>query len=143
MMNGIQFNQVSKYYQEGTDSKLQVLDNISLSVEPGEFVAVIGPSGSGKSTFLSIAGALLQASSGEVVINNTNLTQLTQRQVSQLRLEHIGFILQTSNLIPYLNVLDQLLVVKKMKGKIASADKTFAKALLSGVGLKNKLKKYP
>jgi putative ABC transport system ATP-binding protein len=143
MMNGIQFNQVSKYYQEGADTRLQVLDNVSLSVEAGEFVAVIGPSGSGKSTFLSIAGALLQASSGNVTINNTNLTQLTQRQVSQLRLEHIGFILQTSNLVPYLHVLDQLLVVKKMKGKIRSADKTFAKELLSGVGLKNKLKKYP
>lgn len=142
-MSGIQFKNVSKFYQEGTGSKLQVLDNVSLTVELGELVAIVGPSGSGKSTFLSIAGALLQASSGEVLINNINIAHLTTKQISQLRLEHIGFILQTSNLIPYLTVLDQLLVVKKMKGKITKADKTYAKELLRDVGLEHKLNKYP
>ncbi|SOC41497.1 ABC transporter ATP-binding protein [Ureibacillus acetophenoni] len=142
-MSGIQFKNVTKYYQDGAGTKLTVLDNVSLTVQPGELVAVIGPSGSGKSTFLSIAGALLQASSGEVIINNTNLTQLSSKQVSKLRLDEIGFIVQTSNLVPYLNVLDQLLVVKKMKGKITAADKAFAKDLLKGVGLEGKLKKYP
>ncbi|KGR78710.1 ABC transporter ATP-binding protein [Ureibacillus manganicus] len=142
-MSGIQFNNVTKYYQDGAGTKLTILDNVSLNVQPGELVAVIGPSGSGKSTFLSIAGALLQASSGEVIINNTNLSKMSPKQVSQLRLDQIGFILQTSNLVPYLNVLDQLLVVKKMKGKITGADKHFAKDLLKGVGLESKLKKYP
>lgn len=142
-MSGIQFNNVSKFYQEGAGSKLQVLDNVSLSVKPGELVAVVGPSGSGKSTFLSIAGALLKPSSGEVTINGINLSSLSAKQVSKLRLEHIGFILQTSNLVPYLKVLDQLLVVKKMNGIITKEDRAYAIELLREVGLENKLNKYP
>ena len=142
-MQGIQLINVSKFYEEGTGSKLQVLDNVSLTVEPGELVAVVGPSGSGKSTFLSIAGALLQASSGDVIISDIHVNQLSAKQISKLRLEHIGFILQTSNLIPYLNVLEQLLVVKNMQGKIMNADKEYAKELLTAVGLDGKLNKYP
>lgn len=142
-MQGIQLINVSKFYEEGKGSKLQVLDNVSLTVEPGELVAVVGPSGSGKSTFLSIAGALLQASSGDVIINDIHVNQLSAKQISKLRLEHIGFILQTSNLIPYLNVLEQLLVVKNMQGKIMNADKEYAKELLTAVGLDGKLNKYP
>lgn len=142
-MQGIQLINVSKFYEEGTGSKLQVLDNVSLTVEPGELVAVVGPSGSGKSTFLSIAGALLQASSGDVIINDIHVNQLSAKQISKLRLEHIGFILQTSNLIPYLNVLEQLLVVKNMQGKVMNADKEYAKELLTAVGLDGKLNKYP
>lgn len=142
-MSGIVLENVSKFYQDGSGTKLQVLDNVSLSVEPGELVAVVGPSGSGKSTFLSIAGALLQASSGKVIINDQELSQLNRKQIADLRLNHIGFIFQSSNLVPYLHVLDQLLVVKKMKGKITSADKEFAVQLLQEVGLESKLKKYP
>ena len=104
---------------------------------------MIGPSGSGKSTFLSIAGALLQPSEGNVTINGTSLANLKPKELAKLRLEQIGFILQTSNLVPYLTVLDQLLVVKKMKGSITEEDKRFAKELLTEVGLGDKLKKYP
>lgn len=141
-MKGIRFENVSKYYYEG-NTKFTALNAVDISVEPGEFVAVIGPSGSGKSTFLSIAGALLQPSEGQVVINGTNLSDLKPKQLSRLRLEQIGFILQTSNLVPYLTVLDQLLVVKKMKGSITKEDKYLAKELLEKVGLGDKLKNYP
>lgn len=141
-MQGIKFENVSKYYQEG-DRKFTALNNVSIEVKPGEFVAVIGPSGSGKSTFLSIAGALLQPSEGNVMINGISLTDLKPKQLSKLRLEQIGFILQTSNLVPYLTVLDQLLVVRKMKGKVTKEDKQFAKELLEEVGLGHKLNKYP
>lgn len=106
-------------------------------------MAVIGPSGSGKSTFLSIAGALLKPSEGNVIINGTNLSNLKPKELSKLRLEEIGFIFQNSNLVPYLTVLDQLLVVKKMKGPITSEDKQYAKELLEKVGLGDKLKNYP
>ena len=141
-MKGIQFENVSKHYKEG-DRTFTALNNVSISVNPGEFVAVIGPSGSGKSTFLSIAGALLQPSEGNVIINETRVSDLKPKELSTLRLEQIGFILQTSNLIPYLNVLDQLLVVRKMKGSITNKDKLFAKELLEEVGLGAKLKKFP
>lgn len=114
-----------------------------MSVKPGEFVAIIGPSGSGKSTFLTIAGALLQASEGDVILNGKKLAGLSPKQLSQVRLQEIGFILQTSNIVPYLNVLDQLLVVKRMAGSVTAADKSFAKELLLELGLADKFKKFP
>lgn len=141
-MGVIRFENISKYYKEG-DSTFTALDNVTMSVNPGEFVAVIGPSGSGKSTFLSIAGALLQPSEGDIYINGVNLVNLKQKELAKLRLEQIGFILQTSNLIPYLTVIDQLLVVKKMLGRVTKEDKQFAKQLLDEVSLGDKLNKYP
>lgn len=141
-MTSLQLTNVSKFYEEG-DTKITALNNVSLTVEQGEFVAVIGPSGSGKSTFLSIAGALLQASEGEVKLNGKDLAGLSEKQLAKVRLNDIGFILQTSNLIPYLTVLDQLLVVKKMAGSISTADKALAKELLTDLGLAQKLNKFP
>ncbi|WP_433745848.1 ABC transporter ATP-binding protein [Falsibacillus pallidus] len=141
-MAGIHFKNVSKIYQQG-ENQVLALNDISLTVEQGEFVAVIGPSGSGKSTFLAIAGALLQASEGEVILKGKNLNDLNPKDLARFRLEEIGFILQTSNLIPYLNVLEQLLVVKRMAGKLLKADKEYAKELLQSLGLGAKLEKLP
>ena len=141
-MSGIILKNVSKVYREGDFSTL-ALDNVSLKVESGEFVAIIGPSGSGKSTFLSIAGALLKASEGEVIIGDTPTSTLSEKKLSKMRLSNIGFILQTSNLLPYLTVLDQLLVVKKMNGSIKAEDREFAKELLEEIGLGEKLNNYP
>lgn len=141
-MSGITFNHVSKFYQQGTNQVI-ALNDVSISVEQGEFVAIVGPSGSGKSTFLSIAGALLQPSEGEVTINGKVIGKLKDKELSKVRLEEIGFILQTSNLIPYLNVLDQLLLVKKMAGKVTNQDKQYAMELLQSLGLETKIKKFP
>lgn len=141
-MTSLQLKNVSKYYEEG-DSKVTALHNVSLIVEQGEFIAVIGPSGSGKSTFLSIAGALLQASEGVVKLGDKDLAGLSEKELAKVRLHDIGFILQTSNLIPYLTVLDQLLVVKKMSGTVTAADKALAKELLTDLGLAQKLNKFP
>lgn len=141
-MSGITLKNVSKVYQEG-EFTTTALKNLSLRVDNGEFVAIIGPSGSGKSTFLSIAGALLKASEGEVMIDDVDIASLSEKQLSKVRLSKIGFILQTSNLLPYLNVVDQLLVVKKMSGSITPEDREFAKELLTEIGLGEKLNKYP
>ncbi|WP_042464207.1 ABC transporter ATP-binding protein [Neobacillus dielmonensis] len=141
-MSGITFNHVSKIYQQG-ENQVAALSDVSLSIGQGEFIAVVGPSGSGKSTFLSIAGALLQASEGEVTINGNVIGDLKAKDLSKVRLEEIGFILQSSNLVPYLNVLDQLLVVKKMTGKVTKRDKENAKELLQQLGLESKIKKFP
>lgn len=141
-MSGITLNNVTKVYQEG-EFKTTALENLSLSVARGEFIAIIGPSGSGKSTFLSIAGALLQATTGTVMIDDVDIASLSEKELSNIRLSRIGFILQTSNLLPYLSVLDQLLVVKKMAGSIQATDRAFAKELLTEIGLGDKLNKYP
>ncbi|WP_379971356.1 ABC transporter ATP-binding protein [Ectobacillus sp. sgz5001026] len=141
-MIGLQMKNVTKMYQEG-DSTVTALDNVSLAVEPGEFIAIVGPSGSGKSTFLSIAGALLQPTQGEVILNDINIAKMSDKQLSSVRLNEIGFILQTSNLIPYLKVIDQLLIVKKMAGSVTKDDRAFAIKLLTELGLEDKLNKFP
>ncbi|MDQ0173504.1 ABC transporter ATP-binding protein [Paenibacillus tundrae] len=142
MIKGLQMNEVTMYYAEGSN-RITALDHVSISVEPGEFVAVVGPSGSGKSTFLSIAGALLKASEGNVRLNGNNISTQTEKELSNIRLQEIGFIMQSSNLVPYLNVLDQLLIVKRMSGKIKREDREFATKLLNELGLGSKLKSFP
>ncbi|OAB47454.1 ABC transporter ATP-binding protein [Paenibacillus antarcticus] len=142
MTKGLQMSEVTKYYAEGSN-RIAALDHVSISVEPGEFVAVVGPSGSGKSTFLSIAGALLKASEGDIKLNGYNISTLTAKELSNIRLQEIGFIMQSSNLVPYLNVLDQLLIVKRMSGKVKREDKEFATKLLEELGLGSKLKSLP
>lgn len=141
-MTGLVLKNVTKLFKEG-DSTVDALKNVSLTVNPGEFIAIIGPSGSGKSTLLSIAGALLQPSTGEVLVNGTNIGKMKEKDLSAFRLTDVGFILQTSNLIPYLTVLDQLLLVRKMKGKVSAEDTKFAKTLLTELGLGDKFNKFP
>lgn len=141
-MTGLVLKNVTKSFKEG-DSTVDALKNVSLTVNPGEFIAIIGPSGSGKSTLLSIAGALLQPTTGEVLVNGTDIGKMKEKDLSAFRLTDVGFILQTSNLIPYLTVLDQLLLVRKMKGKVKAEDTKFAETLLTELGLGDKFNKFP
>ena len=142
MRQGLEVIGVSHFYGEG-HNRTCALNGVTMSVMPGEFAAVIGPSGSGKSTFLSVAGALLTPTEGEVRIEGQDISRLSEKERSRIRLHKIGFIMQTSNLVPYLNVLDQLLVVKKMAGKVTAQDKAFALQLLEELGLKEKWRNYP
>ena len=110
---------ISKSYQDGA-GKNAVLDDVSLKVKRGEFVAIVGPSGSGKSTFLTIAGMLLSPDSGTVLIASNNVSDAKKREWTKIRQEHIGFIFQSHQLLPYLKAKEQLTMFqeKDNRGRI-------------------------
>ncbi|MDM5311107.1 ABC transporter ATP-binding protein [Peribacillus frigoritolerans] len=136
------FENVSKVYGEG-DNKVIALDDISLNVRAGEFVAIVGPSGSGKSTFLSIAGALLSPSKGRLLLNGEDITTLSPKELTRVRLEKIGFVFQSSNLVPYLSVRDQLLLLSELIGKRDKTTVKKADELLSHLGLGHRTDNLP
>lgn len=130
---------VSKVYKDGP-KEFKALDDVSLQVNPGEFIAIIGPSGSGKSTMLSTAGALLSPSSGKVLLDGENTANLSSKQITNRRLEKIGFVFQAANLIPYLKVKDQLNVINVIaKNKHGER----GKELLEHFGLAHRTTNYP
>lgn len=133
---------ISKNYQDG-EQVIEVLKNVSLEVAQGEFVAIVGPSGAGKSTFLSIAGALLSPTEGEIAIGEKTLNNLTSKELTKVRLEKVGFIFQGANLIPYLNVRDQLLVIAELSGEKGKGAKDKADELLKELGLTARQNNYP
>ncbi|EUJ43165.1 ABC transporter ATP-binding protein [Listeria riparia] len=133
---------ISKNYRDG-EQVVEVLKNVSLEVKQGEFVAIVGPSGAGKSTFLSIAGALLTPTSGEITIGGQALSSLSTKALTRVRLEKVGFIFQGANLIPYLNVKDQLLVIAELAGHRNSEAKQRATQLLEELGLSHRANQYP
>ncbi|MBC2193120.1 ABC transporter ATP-binding protein [Listeria sp. FSL L7-0229] len=133
---------ISKNYQDG-EQVIEVLKNVSLEVAQGEFVAIVGPSGAGKSTFLSIAGALLSPTEGEIAIGGKMLNNLTSKDLTKVRLDKIGFIFQGANLIPYLNVRDQLLVIAELSGEKGRIAKEKADKLLKELGLTHRQNNYP
>ena len=139
----LQLKNITKKYTDG-DSENTVLNNVSIKVKPGEFVAIVGPSGSGKSTFLSIAGALLSASNGEIMIGDTNLNKKSKKELADIRRNKIGFVFQSHQLIPYLTVIDQLKLIPKLSNnKNTKEVNEHANKLLKEFGLEDKLTKYP
>lgn len=133
---------ISKNYQDG-EQVIEVLKNVSLEAAQGEFVAIVGPSGAGKSTFLSIAGALLSPTEGEIAIGGKVLNDLTSKELTKVRLDKVGFIFQGANLIPYLNVRDQLLVIAELSGEKGRGAKEKADELLKELGLTARENNYP
>ena len=138
-MNAIEFKNVTKSFQDG-DATIEALKNTNFSVKKGEFVAIIGPSGSGKSTFLTIAGGLQAPSDGEVLINGKTFSGKKEKERAKLRFDEIGFILQSSNLVPFLSVKNQLKLVDKV-----SKSKAMTKGgeLLKQLGVASLVNKYP
>ncbi|WP_110240867.1 ABC transporter ATP-binding protein [Nocardioides gilvus] len=106
-MTGLQITDVSLVLGDG-DESVTALDHVNLSVAPGEFVAVVGPSGSGKSSLLAVAGGLSTPTSGSVTVDGHELVGPNNRELSRLRRELIGFVFQSSNLVPALTAVDQL-----------------------------------
>ncbi|MGO2678193.1 MAG: ABC transporter ATP-binding protein [Lactococcus lactis] len=138
-MKAIELKNVKKSFKDG-DETIEALKETNFSVNKGEFVAIIGPSGSGKSTLLTIAGGLQSPSSGEIWINGRALNEKKEKARAKVRFEEIGFILQASNLVPFLTVKKQLQLVDKVnkaKENRAGLD------LLKRLGLEKLVDKYP
>jgi putative ABC transport system ATP-binding protein len=133
---------VTMIYGSG-ETAVRALDAVSLTVAAGELVAVVGPSGSGKTTLLAIAGAILHPTAGRVILDGRELTGLTPSALGRLRLEHVGFVLQASNLISYLTARDQLLLVAKLAGKLDRAARQRADLLLKELGIAERAAHYP
>ncbi|WP_020060995.1 ABC transporter ATP-binding protein [Bacillus sp. 123MFChir2] len=138
----LKLDQVSKTYGEG-ETEVTALHPITLDVKEGEFIGIVGPSGSGKSTLLSIAGALLSPSKGDIYIAGQTITNLSEKEMTDIRLRKIGFIFQFANLVPFLTVKEQLLYIAKLKGEDKKAASQLAEQLLKTFGLAHRMNHYP
>ena len=139
----IALENIRKSYADGNQMH-HVLNQLNLSVEPNEFVAILGPSGSGKSTLLAIAGLLLSADEGRIRIAGQDLTGLNQGQWTLKRLELLGFIFQDHQLLSYMKIGDQLELVAKLKGeKDKKKRQEEVKALLADLGIEACYHQYP
>ena len=113
-MNALELSDVRKIYRMGDGSDVVALDHATLTVADDEIVALVGPSGSGKTTLCSIAGGLLSATEGEVVVGGKDITHYNSKQLSKFRSESVGFVFQAVNLVPFLNARENLLVVDEL-----------------------------
>ncbi|MFR5876614.1 MAG: ABC transporter ATP-binding protein [Eubacterium sp.] len=139
-MKILETKNLSKTYGKG-DTMVKALDNVSFSVEKGEFVAIVGPSGSGKSTLLHILGGVDTPTSGEVVIDKTDISTLDETALAIFRRRQIGLIYQFYNLIPILTVEENLTLPLLLDGR--KPDKRQTAALVEKLGLEHRLKHLP
>ena len=139
-MSQIVVNNIKKYYGK-KDNIVKAVDGISLEVENGKFTAIIGTSGSGKSTLLHCLAGLDKPTSGEVILGNKNIYSLNDDELSRIRRQEFGFIFQSFNLIPVLNVYDNIILPIQLDGK--KEDKEYIMNIIKKVGLEDQLKKFP
>ena len=137
----LQVNHIVKTFGKG-DTETKVLKDIDITIEPGEFVILSGASGSGKSTLLSILGGILSQTKGEINYQGEPLFSNTRRNTER-RLTDIGFIFQSSHLVPYLSVMDQLTIVGRETGMSKKEAYQRASKLLTDIGLSDKLNAFP
>ena len=130
---------LNKVYGEG-DTKVHALQDVSITVNKGEFLLIVGSSGSGKSTLLNMIGLLDRPTSGKILIDGTNTTTLNDSKISSFRNHKLGFIFQFSNLLTDLSVLENVMLPRQIQGTNSSASKD-AKELLKIVGLEDQMHK--
>jgi putative ABC transport system ATP-binding protein len=133
----------AKRYYETVAGAVKALDDVSLQVESGEFLAVAGPSGSGKSTLLNLVGALDTPTAGSIVVDGQMLGSLKESELAAIRRDRIGFVFQAYNLIQVLSVRENVEYVMELQKKPAALRKERSLAILNTVGLGDKLDRKP
>lgn len=139
---GLELDQVMLSFGDG-DQQVVALDRVSLRVEPGEVVAVVGPSGSGKSSLLAVAGGLITPQGGRVVVGDLDLVDLPDRNRTVARRDRIGYVFQHANLLPALTVREQLLLVAHLGGRVTAEHRARADELLAAVGMSHRTSRRP
>ena len=143
MAHLVQLIDVYKIYGEGLESEVRALDGVSLTIERGEFVAVVGQSGSGKSTMMNVLGCLDIPTRGEYLLDGTDVSELSDRQLSRIRNKRIGFIFQQYNLIQSLTVLENVELPLVYQGIDPIDRRDMALEALERVGLAERVKHHP
>jgi putative ABC transport system ATP-binding protein len=142
-MSALELRNVRKLYRSG-DAEIVALDHASLTLGGDEMIALVGPSGSGKTTLLSIAGGLLSASDGHVVVGGEDITNHSQKELARFRREEVGFVFQSVNLVPFLTARENLLVVDEISGRRSRREsRGRADRLLTELGLGHRLDNLP
>ena len=132
------------YFNNAGTVKQEVLKDISLEIKPGDAIAILGPSGCGKSTLLNMIGSLDKPTSGSIVFGDVDLALLNDRELSEFRNKHIGFIFQMHHLMPQLTVIENVLLPTLANpDRYKEKDQLRAKGLLSVVGLEDKIHQFP
>ena len=139
-MSILQTTELKKYY--GAEPNItRALDGVTLSIEKGEFVAIVGTSGSGKSTLLNMIGGLDVPTSGQVVVDGKELSKLKDEELTVFRRRKIGFIFQNYNLVPVLNVFENIVLPVELDG--GRVDTNFLNEVVGFLGLKDKMNSMP
>ena len=139
-MHILETNRLKKYYGEG-DTAVKALDGVNFSVSKGEFAAIVGTSGSGKSTLLHMLGGLDRPTEGEVTVDGTNIFRLKNDELTIFRRRKIGFVFQSYNLVPVLNVYENIVLPIELDG--SKIDKAFVDSIIFTLGLEAKLNSLP
>lgn len=139
-MSILQVQNLKKIYGSG-ETAVHALDGVDLSVEKGEFVAIVGTSGSGKSTLLHMLGGLDRPTSGTVTVDGRELGSLKDEELTIFRRRKIGFVFQNYNLVPVLNVMENIVLPIRLDGK--QVDTTYVKEIIQVLGIETKLQNLP